>query len=73
MKSHPLWRFYILTLVLGTLTAFGAIGFLIKYKGRVTPASAVLGSIALLILGLRRRYLFPRVKAAIARGEIKKS
>ena len=72
MKSSPLWRFYILTLVVGTLAAFGAIGVLLRDKGRLSILSAVLGSSALVILGLRRRFLFPKVKAAIAEEQAKK-
>jgi hypothetical protein len=72
LKSSPLWRLYIITLVVGTLTAFGAIGFLIKNKGRLTLPSAALGGAALVILGLRRRYLFPKVKALVAKDQMKK-
>ena len=73
MKAHPLWRLYVFTLIAGTVLALGAIGFLVKDRGKLSLVSGVCGSVALIILGIRRRFIFPKVKAAIARGEIKKS
>jgi hypothetical protein len=72
LKSSSLRRLSILTLVIGTLAAIGAIGFLVKERGRVTIPTAVLGSAAMVILELTRRYLFPKVKAAIAQEQMKK-